>query len=251
MKNPFTIDGKAILVTGASSGIGRTTAVLCSELGANIIITGRDKDRLSSTFDMLDKSKGQKHMQIVADLTKEDDINTLIDSANKLDGVVLCAGKGLHLPVQFATKDHMDEMFNVNFFAPSELLRLLYKKKKLERGASVVMMSSLGGKLIFRGKNSIYGASKAALSSFMRFCALEFSARRIRVNCVCPGMVDTPFIHRDTVTDEQLAEDAQRYPLKRYGRAEDIANMIVFLLSDATSWVTGQEFVIDGGISIS
>ena len=251
MNNPFTIEGKTILVTGASSGIGRATAVLCSELGATLIITGRDRERLSYTFEMLDKSRGQNHLLIVANLTNEDDIITLIDSFNKLNGVVLCAGKGLHLPVQFSSKDYMDDIFNVNFFSPTELLRLLYKKKKLERGASVVMISSLGGKLIYRGRNAIYGASKAALSSFMRFCALEFSPRKIRVNCVCPGMVDTPFIHRDTVTDEQLAEDSQRYPLKRYGRPEDIANMIVFLLSDASSWVTGQEYVIDGGISIS
>lgn len=251
MKNPFTLEGKTILVTGASSGIGRATAVLCSQLGATIIVTGRDKARLAQTFDMLDSVIGQKHFQVIADLTKEDDINLLIDSIGKLNGVVLCAGKGLHLPVQFASKKYMDDIFNVNFFAPSELLRLLYKKKFLERESSVVLMSSLGGKQIFRGKNSIYGASKAALSSFMRFCALEFSPRKIRVNCVCPGMVNTPFIHRDTVTDEQLSEDAQRYPLKRYGNPEDIANMIVFLLSDASSWVTGQEFIIDGGISIN
>ncbi|MCM1452586.1 MAG: SDR family oxidoreductase, partial [Clostridium sp.] len=168
-----------------------------------------------------------------------------------LDGVALCAGKGLTLPVQFCDRGHFNEIFNLNFFSTAELLRLLYKKKKLAKGASAVILASMGGTRVFSGGNSIYGASKAALDSFMKFCAKEFAARKVRVNSICPAMVDTPLIHRGTVSEEQLAEDAKRYPLKRYGLPEDIANAAAYLLSDASAWVTGTSMIVDGGLSIS
>ena len=111
-------------------------------------------------------------------------------------------------------------------------------------------MSSLGGTQVFSGGNGVYGASKAALNSIMKFCAKEFAPRKIRVNSICPGMVDTPLIHRGTVSEEQLQEDMKRYPLKRYGTPKDVAHLAAFLLGDASSWITGQDFIIDGGISI-
>ena len=129
-------------------------------------------------------------------------------------------------------------------------MRLLYKKKKLNKSASIVILASLGGTAVYSGGNCIYGASKAALNSVMKFCAKEFAPRKIRVNSICPGMVDTPLIHRGTVSEEQLQEDMLRYPLKRYGKPEDIAYAVVYLLSDAASWMTGQSMVLDGGMSI-
>ena len=247
--NPFSLTGKTILVTGASSGIGKQTAIECSKLGASLIITGRDMNRLQETFDLLDK-RHAGHRMIGADLLLEEDIERLVSEVGKVDGVVLCAGKGLTLPVQFCTREKFDDIFNINFFSPIEVLRLLYKKKQINKEGSVVILASLGGTQIFSGSNSIYGASKAALNSMMRFCAKEFAPRKIRVNSICPGMVDTPLIHRGTVSDEQLEQDKERYPLKRYGKPEDIAYACVYLLSNASSWMTGQDIVLDGGVSI-
>lgn len=248
--NPFTLSGKTILITGASSGIGQRTAIECSKMGATLIITGRNELRLQETMDELDTSMGQEHRQIIADITTVEGQKSIVGEVSGLDGFISCAGKVLTLPAQFASRDHIDDVFLVNFLSPVELLRQFYKKKIFKKRASVVVISALSGIERFSSRNSVYGASKAALSSFMKFCALEFASREIRVNCVCPGMVDTPLIHNGSITEEQLKADEDTYPLKRYGKPEDIAYMIVYLLSDAASWVTGQNFIIDGGSSI-
>lgn len=244
--NPFSLKGKTILVTGASSGIGQATAVECAQMGAEVVITGRDTKRLQATADLM----GNLKAQIAADLTNQEDVERLVASLPPLDGAVLCAGNSTTLPLQFGSREKFDEMFNVNFFAPVELLRLMYKKKVLQKGASVVLIASIGGTHSFMPGNGVYGASKAALNSLMKYAAREYASRKIRVNSICPGMVDTPLIHRGTITEEQLAEDAKRYPLGRYGKPDDIANGVVYLLSDASSWLTGHDLVIDGGFSI-
>lgn len=247
--NPFSLEGKRILVTGASSGIGKATAIECSKMGASLIITGRDPERLQQTFSQL-ANQEIGHQQVIADLTSDQGIDNLVSSVGIVDGVVLCAGRGYTLPFQFATREKFDEVFNINFFSQTELLRLLYKKKALAKEASVVIIDSIGGTRRYSNGNSIYGASKAALLSIMKFCAREFSPRKIRVNCLCPGMVDTPLIHLGTLSEEQIQADIDRYPLKRYGKPEDIAYSAIYLLSDASSWVTGHDLVIDGGCSI-
>lgn len=244
--NPFSLQGKTILVTGASSGIGQATAVACAQMGAEVVITGRDAGRLQTTADL----SGTVKEQIVADLTNNEDVERLVATLPPLDGAVLCAGNSTTLPLQFGTREKFDDMFNVNFFAPVELLRLMYKKKILQKGASVVLIASIGGTHSFMPGNGVYGASKAALNSLMKYAAREYASRKVRVNSICPGMVDTPLIHRGTITEEQLAEDAKRYPLGRYGKPDDIANGAVYLLSDASSWLTGHDLVIDGGFSI-
>jgi NAD(P)-dependent dehydrogenase (short-subunit alcohol dehydrogenase family) len=244
--NPFSLQGKTILVTGASSGIGQATAVVCAQMGADVVITGRDSDRLQATADLM-----ETHNAIIAaDLTNNEDVERLVAALPPLDGAVLCAGNSTTLPLQFGTREKFDDMFNVNFFAPVELLRLMYKKKILQKGASVVLIASIGGTHSFMPGNGVYGASKAALNSLMKYAAREYASRKVRVNSICPGMVDTPLIHRGTITEEQLAEDAKRYPLGRYGKPDDIANGAVYLLSDASSWLTGHDLVIDGGFSI-
>lgn len=247
VNNPFSLEGKTILVTGASSGIGKATAIACSNMGAQLIITARNQERLKETFTQLE---GEKHHMILAELTNQTEVDQLIGEIPNLDGLVLCAGIGATLPFPFSTRDKYNELFNVNYFAPVELLRLLVKKKKLNKEASVVIVSSIGGVHSFMLGNGIYGASKAALQSTMKFCAKELAPKKIRVNSVNPGMVNSSFIQGGTISEEQHKLDMERYPLKRYGEPEDIAYGIIYLLSDASSWVTGHGLVIDGGVTI-
>lgn len=246
--NPFSLEGKTILVTGASSGIGQATAIECSKMGARVIITARNEERLNNT---LASMSGVGHRLIVADLNNETDINALVSDLPKLDGTVLCAGIGFTLPFPFCTRTKVDGVFNINFFAPVELLRLLVKKRVLVVGSSVVFVSSIGGVSVYNVGNSVYGASKGALNTMMKQIALEIAPRKIRVNSVNPGMVNTKLIREGMMlTEDQLKEDENRYPLKRYGETIDISNGIIYLLSDASSWVTGHALVIDGGVSL-
>lgn len=245
MYNPFSLEDKIVLVTGASSGIGRATAIECSKMGATVIITGRNADRLRETFYALD---GEGHKQIIADLVGQKGIESLITQLPALNGVVLCAGQGLTLPFQFSARDKFDSIFNINFFSPVELLRLLFKRKILAKEASVVMIASIGGIHRVTFGNGVYGASKSALQSIMRFCAIEFApSRKIRVNCICPGMIETPLIHGGAITEEQHEADRKKNPLQRYGQPEDVAYAAIYLLSDASSYITGHEIVVDGG----
>lgn len=247
--NPFSLEGKIILVTGASSGIGKATAIECSKMGATLIITGRNEDRLRETFSELD-GKERNHKFIVSDLTTEEGLDIIIKDTPILNGLVLCAGKGNTLPMQFSSTEKFESVFNINFFSPVELFRLLMKKKKLEKSSSVVMIASIGGIRRITFGNGIYGASKAALNTIMKYCAREYGVSRlIRVNSICPGMVETPLIHSGNLTDEQLEADRKTYPLQRYGQPIDIANAAIYLLSDASSWVTGHALVVDGGVT--
>ena len=245
--NPFSLEGKTVLVTGASSGIGQETAIQCSKMGAQVLATARNVERLKET---LSQMEGDGHKMIVADLTNQDDVYRLVGEVESLKGLVLCAGKGMTSPFPFSTRDKYDEIFNVNFFAPVELFRLLVRKKKLEKDASVVFVSSIGGNGSYSLGNGVYGASKAAVNSTMKFCARELASKKIRVNSVNPGMVNTKLIQGGAISEEQHKLDMEKYPLKRYGEPEDIAFGIIYLLSDASSWVTGHSLVIDGGVTI-
>ena len=245
--NPFSLEGKTVLVTGASSGIGRETAIQCSKMGAKLIITARNEERLNETLLQLE---GDGHRMVIAELTTPEDLDQLVSTLDALQGVVLCAGKSVTTPFPFSTRDKFDSVFDVNFFAPVELLRLLVKKKKLVKDSSVVFVSSIGGVYSFNFGNDIYGASKAAVNSIMKFCAKELATKKIRVNSVNPGRVKTNMIQSGIISEEQSKLDMETYPLKRYGEPEEIAYGIIYLLSDAASWVTGHSLVIDGGKTI-
>jgi NAD(P)-dependent dehydrogenase (short-subunit alcohol dehydrogenase family) len=169
---------------------------------------------------------------------------------DSLDGIVLCAGQGGAAPFKMASRKRMDDCFEINYFAPVELLRLLFNAKKIKEKASVVFISSIGGTEVFTIGNTIYGATKAALNSTMKSCAISLAPKGIRCNSVMPGMVNTNLIKNGSGSEEQQQTDIQKYPLKRYGEPQDIAYGIIYLLSDAASWVTGHSLVIDGGFTI-
>ena len=245
--NPFTLEGKTILVTGASSGIGRATAVECSKLGAKVVISGRNEERLRETMNQLE---GEGHVLHTAELVDHDQIEKLVSGCPEINGVVLCAGKGILLPLQFSDEEKFRDVFGVNFFAPVELLRLLTKRKKLQKGGAVVFVSSIGGNDVFATGNAVYGTSKAAINSVVKFYANELAPKKIRVNSVNPGRVNTKLIKSGKLSEEQEMADVAKYPLKRYGEPVEIAHGIIYLLSDASSWVTGHALVIDGGVTI-
>jgi len=243
MYNPFSLEGKTILVTGASSGIGRATAVECSKLGASVVITGRNEKRLNETFKSLE---GGGHLKIVADLTKQDDIDSLVSQIDQLDGLVNNAGVGRNKPVGFIKMEDLDYVYQANVFSGILLTKALLKKKKINRGGSIVFTSSISSRLNSPGI-AMYASSKAAITSYMRSCAVELGEKQIRSNAVLPGMVETNLITRGDYTEEDMNRDREFYALKRYGKPHEIAYAIIYLLSDASSWVTGTSLVVDGG----
>ena len=248
--NPFSLEEKTILVTGASSGIGRATAIECARMGARVILSARNAERLELTRAELD-NKENNHEIMVADLTNQDELEALVNAVPSLDGLVLSSGRtGNALPIKFDKREKINPVFETNFFAPFELMRSLFKSKKLKDGSSVVTIASIGGVKAFATGNGDYGAAKAALNSIMKFAAKEFAAKGIRVNCICPGMIQTPMVDSCGFSEEQLKADIATYPLKRYGKPEEVAYGAVYLLSDATVWVTGTELYIDGGVTV-
>lgn len=246
--NPFSLDNKTILVTGASSGIGRTTAIECSKMGATVIITARNKERLQETLDALDRSFGQEHQLVIADMSTEENVQKLADNMPVLDGISLNAGIVKTLPVKFINGEALSEVLNVNMTCPILLVQRLLKKKKLHRGSSIVFTSSIGGVMISTIGNTMYGVSKGGLNAFMKGLALEVANQGIRSNSVNPGFVATNILSAGVISDEQLKDNMAKYPLGRFGKPEDIAHAIIYLLSDASSWVTGHTLVVDGGV---
>lgn len=244
--NPFSLKGKYVLITGASSGIGACCAKEISKEGGICIVTGRNPERVQKTYQALE---GEGHAIITADLTNEEDLKGLTEKLPKLDGVVLCAGVNQTVPIGFLTRKKIDNIFNVNFFSQVELLRFLIKKKLFNEVASVVAISSIGGTLSFSAGAAAYGASKASLLSWMKTAAKEL-APKIRVNCICPGQVNTPMNATGDISEEQYERYKASIPMKRFGEPEEIAYGALYLLSDASRWVTGSCLTIDGGTTL-
>lgn len=247
MYNPFSLVGKTILITGASSGIGKAIAIECSKMGATVVISGRNEQRLEETYKQL---SGQNHQLIVADLNSELGIQNLLINTPTLNGMVHCAGLTKTTPFQFATKEVLDEVMNVNFYAPSEITRSALKVKKMQKNSSIVFISSVSGVYCSAVASSIYSASKGAVNGLVKGMALDLAPKGIRVNCVNPGMIHTAILDEGAISQEQLDEDKKRYPLKRYGRPEEVAHAVIYLLSDASGWVTGTNLKIDGGYTL-
>ena len=227
--NPFKLEGKTVLITGASSGIGRSASIECSKFGAKVVLTGRNEERLKET---LSQMEGEGHITIAADLNNEKDIQMIAENCPSLDGVVNNAGVGSTKPIAFFNTKDISTVYQANTFAPMLLIRWLLKKKKIQARCSLVFTSSISSKLPFPG-NGIYGSSKAALEIYTKYCALELANKGIRANSVHPGMIETKLIHGGALAEEEIAWQ------------------IVYLLSDASQWVTGTSVVIDGGLSIN
>ena len=250
MYNPFSLEGKTVLVTGASSGIGRGIAVECSKMGARVVINGRNKERLQKTFDQLE---GEGHIQIVADLSIQEDIERLANEVPELNGFVNSAGIPKICPVKRIDRQTLEEIMNVNAFGPILLTSQLLRKKKLQKKSSIVLIASISGVCMANTGEGPYAATKAALAGYTKTAAFELAAQGTRVNTICPGLVPTEIL---TLSNEMFSEDQLketmygRYPLKRVGTPEDIANGAIYLLSDASSWVTGINLVIDGGYTV-
>lgn len=247
MINPFSIEGKTILVTGAASGMGKAAALTCSKMGAKVIAVDFNAEGLANTMSELE---GGEHQSFAINLADESTWEELLGGNFVLDGIASCAGIANMNPFSFVSKQEFDKVFGVNFFGPVLLVKYLLKKKKLNKEASVVFVSSVDGPKVVHAGNSVYSASKNALVGMSRNMAVDLAPKKIRVNCVLPGTTDTPLIRTANVTEEQLAENTNAFPLKRFGTPQDMANAIVYLLSDASSFVTGTELVVDGGYSL-
>jgi NAD(P)-dependent dehydrogenase (short-subunit alcohol dehydrogenase family) len=247
MYNPFSLKGKKIFVTGASSGIGRAIAVECSRMDAELIITARNEKRLNETFNLM-KQDDLNHKLILGDLSNEDDIERIVDSIpSRLDGIVQCAGFTISKPFKNLLKDNIRDIMKVNFEAPVFLTQQLLKQKKIEKAGSIVFISSISGVFCSYIAGGAYSASKGAINGIVKNLAIELASQLIRVNSVNPGMIDTNILEAGVITSEQLQEDMKKYPLKRYGKPEEVAYAVVYLLSDASKWVTGSNLLIDGG----
>ena len=245
--NPFTLEGKTIMVTGASSGIGRGIAIICSKMGAKVIINGRNIAKLQETSSFIENDSA---IIMAGDLTDTNALSSLVNALPKLDGLVHCAGLGQRILCKDLKSNNVDEVMEVNFKAPVLLQSEILRQKKINKGASIVFIASIASWSPSFG-NSIYSASKGAVISYANCLALELAPRKIRVNCISPAMVWTDLITKDGIDEEQLKEDESKYPLKRYGQPEDIANLAVYMLSDASTWMTGSNVKISGGGKLS
>ena len=238
----FSLSGKTILITGASSGIGRAIAIACSQQGAHVILNGRNQLRLQATIEAL---SGEGHEAVQADLTNAEQRTVLVESLPQLDGVVHCAGIGSRVLCKMLEEQDVSRVMQANFEAPVLLQAQLLREKKIAKEASIVFIASAAATMPSVG-NAIYSASKAAIISYAKCLAQELANRKIRVNCISPAMVWTD-LALVGATEEQLREAEQNYPLKRYAQPEDIAPMAVYLLSDEAAWVTGSNMELTGG----
>ena len=243
MENPFSLKGKTILVTGASSGIGKSIALLCAQMEAEVFITARREENLK---EVVSEMGATNNKYIVADLSNQEDITRLVDAVPKLDGIVHCAGVGSRVLCKNITDADIYHVMKPNFEAPVLLQSALLSKKKINKLASLVFVVSISTESPSVG-NALYSASKGALLAYTKCLSIELAPRGIRVNCISPAMVWTDLIIKDGVDEEMLREDEKKYPLGRYGKPEDIAGLTVYLLSDISNWMTGGNINITGG----
>ncbi|MBL7889672.1 MAG: SDR family oxidoreductase [Bacteroidia bacterium] len=248
--NDFQLNNKTILITGASSGIGKATALIASSMGASLVICGRDEKRLNETLHALHNSN-QQHQAIIADLSTQEGITHLIKQCPKLDGIVHCAGIVKPVPIKFIQQKHIDEMFSINYNSVVLINSNLLQQKKIGDNASIVLISTISTQHSYFG-GALYTSSKAALEAYCRSLALELAGKKVRVNTISPAMVKTEIYEntlKTTLNEEHAKKYESTYPFG-IGEAKDVANAIVFLLSNASKWITGTTIKMDGGLTL-
>lgn len=248
--NPFSLEGLRILITGAASGIGRRTAIECVKLGAFVELVDLNEILLKEVYEEISEySSGHRFHQV--DLTNDEQIVELVQSIDPIYGCVNNAGVGgKNLPVAFIKREDVEKICQINSFSSIALTQALIKQRKIDRGGSIVFTASIAGFTVSNSGNTLYALSKNMINTYVKGVALELAGRKIRCNSVNPGTVNTPLIARGAITDEDREKDKDMYPLKRYGEPSDIAYAIIFLLSKASSWITGTHLIVDGGRSL-
>lgn len=248
IKNPFSLEGKNIMITGASSGIGRQCAISCSQMGARVILVARNEERLKETIGQM---AGEGHIFYTCNLENMENIPTLVSETvtniGKIDGFVHAAGIEKTLPIKLLTSKDYENVYKVNCLSAFEFIHQFSNKKYFNDGGHIVLISSITA-VIGRGGVAAYAASKGAMVSAVRSMALEFSKKKICINCVSPGTILTPLMQNflSTLSEEDYKKRVDGFPLG-LGETEDVANACLYLLSDASRWVTGQNLIIDGG----
>ena len=251
MNNPFSLETKKILVTGASSGIGRQCAIDCSKMGATVVLIGRDENRLQETLSLMG---GENHLVCPIDLNRLDNIKPLVQEIvseiGPLDGFIHSAGIEKTLPIKSLKPSDYEDIFRVNALSSFEFVRYLSASKNLNQGGSIVLISSITS-VIGRVGVSAYAASKGAIVSAVKTIALELAKRSVRINAVSPGTILTPLMqsYLSQISEEDRQKRVEGFPLG-LGEPTDIANACIFLLSDASRWITGQNLIVDGGYTI-
>jgi len=250
MGTAFSLDGKVIMVTGASSGIGKQVAISIAKQGAKVILIGRNVQRLQAVLAQLE---GTGHVFYPVDITDADALNKTVAGLGTLHGVVHAAGILALAPVKILSQVQLEEITSTNYFAPVHFTQLLLNGKKLPAGASIVFITSVNGIFTAVKGFGAYAGSKAALNSMAKVMALEYAGRKIRFNTITPGMIKTEMYHEmmQTLSQESIEQDKKKYPLGDYGEPEDVANAAIYLLSDASKWVTGTSLIVDGGLTIA
>lgn len=244
--SPFSVAGKRVLVTGASSGLGRATAIALAANGAVVVACGRDRERLDATRSAM---AGDGHALALGDLTTDEAMDATVEVAGKVDGVVHCAGISVPTPLRLAKREYVEAVMRTNYIAPMMLTQRLLAKSRVAKGGSILFLASSAA---FRGVagTAIYGASKGALVAAVRSVALETAKHGIRVNCLAPDLVETPLIETSGTlqgSGDWLEMQRKLHPLG-LGKPEDVANSAMFFLSDASRWITGTTLLMDGGI---
>jgi NAD(P)-dependent dehydrogenase (short-subunit alcohol dehydrogenase family) len=253
MRLPFSLQNRNIIITGASSGLGRSIAIECSKHGASVFLIARNPERLKETYDQLEPGT---HNIIATDLNEvsnfEDAITALLPSGEPIHGMVHAAGVEFTAPFSMTRPKHFEMLFSINVVAGFELARICSQKKFLDTrsGSSFIFISSI--RAIHGQEGAVaYAASKGALLSGVRSLALEWAQRKIRVNTISPAIVKTPMTEKlfESMSEESIAQILKQYPLG-FGEPLDVALSCIYLLSDASRWITGSNIVLDGGYSI-